>query len=310
MSDRNASEPARRPTDEELRRRRASLEEEMYWARHDRVPEAERKANMKRLEREWNDVRREQSARKGESWTYKHDRRDEWTFRTESRLNKRGERVDSVIAEGKIHPRETTINWRTDTGYGRRREDSIRKSISHRTGDDAGHLAKAGWGADPEGVNAGRVGLRRGRRGRLETYDPETGGPPRRLNYTRQNRKMNQGAGYKDVEDGLDRKVSRTREPIDVSITSRTMPKHFRGERDAYRIITARDSNKGPVVVHAKGPGGEEKRVSLDRYYAGNFSSPTMRAAEARKTDGFFASDRKGPHPTPPTSSTKPPRAR
>lgn len=249
----------------ELEAERARLEERMYWARHEGASEQERKT----LERRWNDVRAEQAARKGETWTYKQDRRDDFTFEKTTRFNERGDRIDTYTARGEFHDPATTINWRTDTLYGRR-ENAIRRGISGGTGDDAGHLIKAEYGADPEGVNAGRID----RRG----IDPHTGRPAERLNYGLQNRDMNRGPGWKDVEDGT-RELVRGEggSPHFMEVTSHTISSRDGGEREFHRTMTVKDRGGDPATVTIKQwryeDGGWVKRdatVTLDRYEAAN----------------------------------------
>jgi hypothetical protein len=190
------------PEYRKLQRLRNRVEKKFYWSRHDpaRSDEA-RKARTLRYEKLWNRIREKQSDMLGENWTYKHDRRDNWTL--EKRDGKPG--YYYVHASGQYPDPKTTIVWRDDTGYGKRREYEIRKQVAGDSGYVAGHIVPASAGADPEGVNAGKA-----------TRDINGVKPQDRINYTRQNPRINNQRGHKDSEIGI-ASMRSAGQPLDVS---------------------------------------------------------------------------------------------
>lgn len=230
--------------DEELKARRRQVEEEMYWARHEQASKDERR----RLEGEWNEIRKEQTSRDapGTEWTYKHDRRDEWHFERRRGTDGRGGYTDDV-AKGTVHPPQSTINWREDTAYGKSEEDSVRESISKGTGDDAGHLARAQWGADPEGVNAGEAA--RGSKQR---------GTEPRPNYGLQNPKSNRYGFYHRTENGITA-AAKERGPLQVEVSQRARDSRFDGERPYSRKFSVKDQEGNDLRFDV----GEYEDVSM-----------------------------------------------
>lgn len=213
-------------SDEELDARRARVEKKMYWARHEKASENERKG----LEGEWNEIRKEQTSRQspGTEWTYKHDRRDEWHFERRRGMDGWGEYTDDV-AKGTVHPPESTINWRSDTVYGKSEEDKVRSSISKGTGDDAGHLARAEWGADPEGVNAGEA-----------VRGSKKLGTQSRSNYGLQNPISNRHGFYHKTENGITA-AAEDRGPLQVEVSQRARDSRFDGSRPYSRKFSVKD---------------------------------------------------------------------
>jgi hypothetical protein len=262
------------------------VEEQLYWARHEGVPKRDQQA----LELRWNDIRRQQSSLNGEVWIDKHDRRDDFTFEKTARVNSRGERVETVHASGKLSDPRTTINWRKDTIYGQR-ESSVRRSISGGTGDDAGHLIKAEYGADPEGVNAGRVNR--------QGLDPRTGEPAERLNYGLQNRTINRGESWKGVEDGTVKLVKDDKNgPYHMEVTSKTITSRDDGKREFMRTMTVKDRHQKPAEVTIRHhsfeygrPINHDVKVKVDQYTAANPHTP-----QSRENQGITPPQGSGEH--------------
>jgi hypothetical protein len=224
------------PEYQKLQDLRSKVEEKFYWSRHDPArSEQARKTRTLRYEKLWNRVREKQSKMLGEQWTYKHDRRDNWTV---EKRDVRPGRYD-VHVTGQYPDPKTTIVWRKHTGYGKRREAEVRNQVVGGSGYAPGHIAPASGGADPEGVNAGKA-----------TRDINGLKPQDRLNYTRQNPRMNNERGHKDAELGIAAMRARGQElnvSYKVKINSKgSYPREFHRE---FEVRDAKQGNKLNVKV-------------------------------------------------------------
>ncbi|MEO6594132.1 MAG: hypothetical protein ABIP94_05215 [Planctomycetota bacterium] len=170
----------------------------------------------------------------GEQFRYRHDRRDDFTFTRTEAANGDGHTVE---ASGTVHDPDSTINWRRDTAIGERRDDAVRK-MSRGTGDDAGHLIKAEWGADPEGVEAP------GRSPEAVRSLPAN----ERWNLGLQNRDMNRGT-YRGLEDRVSKEAT-ANGSTDVTVRARTSGRWFDGGREMSRSVEMRrDGRRDRVRV-------------------------------------------------------------
>lgn len=256
--------PPQHPDDQRLQK----VEKDFYWSRHDGSSSERRQ----KLEREWNELKHREAEREGRKWTYKHDRRDNFTFTRET--NRRGESVN-VRAQGRIDDPRTTINWRDDTAYGKSRERQVRNRVAGKSGDDAGHLIPAQFGADPEGVNSGGVDWKL----------PNALEPRDRLNYARQNRKMNQEVGWYDVEMGVAKHARKNqmkgeRGELHIDVKCVHSRRSIGGEREQHRTMTVTDNGKPINVTTSQG-----KQAKAGNYIAGNFSTPQQRSAQSARQD-------------------------
>jgi hypothetical protein len=228
------------------------------------------RAEVKKLGRELAKNQKAQQKEASRTWTSKRDARGDWKFE----VVRDGNRV-VVIARGKLSDPATVINWRKDTVAGGAREGAIRAGISRGTGDDAGHMIAAQFGADPEGyaMALGRHGL----------GGTAAKGGTVRLNYGRQNFVMNRGTGWRSIEAGLAKHVKTVGSGrVEMTVTRHLNARH--GQRDVYRTVTAtqKQGDKDvPVTVSVKQRLRENGRwverdveVTLDRYTAGNFPCP------------------------------------
>ena len=316
----NLDEPDTRRQKAQLEAEREKIEKQFYWSRHDGTSAEDRQ----KLEQRWNEVRAQQlpfekaeaeqkykdaerklaMAGKGDDlkqlksdrdkfrkqyevikdkeWTYLHDRRDNWTFHGQQ--VRRG--VWIAKAEGHVPDPRTTINWREDTKIGARREAAVRKQVAGGSGDDAGHLIKAEWGADPEGVNAGCVDPAR----------PNDLEVRQRVNFGRQNLSMNRGPGWKAFEDATKQRhlqlsgenaslPESKRRHLFVQVEAVTAEKNFEGARERNRKFLVREGIDGDpkkweyANLRVRQDGREVDFQLNDRLVEGNFSHKKQRQA-------------------------------
>jgi hypothetical protein len=235
-----------------LLRRRLQVEEELYWARHERPDPSKRQPEERELELHWNAITREwhergfpepgerpkqERTKEKKPWDYREDRRDNVTLTRDPQ----GTRTE-VTAEGWIDNPDWTINWRSETFYGHHRAKEIQSSISHGSGDDAGHLFASEWGADVEGVNAG--GARRD-----ENKKPVPIPPEDRLNYGLQNSVLNEHKSWRPVEAAVSAAARGDR--LHYELTARTSTNQFGGHREYGRTMTV-TKDGSPIRVEIK----------------------------------------------------------
>ena len=227
---------------------------------------------------------RSQTREAARTWTYKRDARDDWTFGSET-VERAGRAMQRAFGRGRIPDPATVINWRKDTIYGEQREAAIRSSLPKGRFDHAGHLIKAEWGADPEGVNGGEVNR--------EGINPKTGKAPTRYNYGAQNWRMNLSTGWKNVETALTNAVrgshSRT---MEITVTSHSSTRT--SNREYSRTVTAFRQNPRtgewdqPVTLTVKDSRPEngvrvkqDVQVPLNGYRTVNPQSPPPPSRES-----------------------------
>ena len=240
-----------------------------------RLPRRRQRRTL-RYEKIWNRIREKQSNMLGEKWTYKHDRRDNWTL--EKHDTKSGYKVR---AEGEYPDPKTTIVWRRDTNYGKQREADIRKLVAGDSGYVAGHIVPASAGADPEGVNAGQA-----------TRDINGVRPQDRINYTRQNPEMNIKTGHRDTEIAIASRAA-AGPPVKASYlvninTKRSYP------RETHRKFEVTDATTGERI-NVKGAGNKE--FHSDKYVVANPSVDKGGPAhdESAKVPSYRDSEGEGP---------------
>lgn len=237
----------------EFSMRMKEVEYSMYhWKRDGLTPE-----QHKELESEWNRMK----AMEDPDWTYRHDRRDEFTIHKEHGIGHDGKPYTDITVRGTTHPRDTTIDWRTDTQVGKQVASSTQQGVSKGTGDHAGHLVASRWGIDP-GLSD---------------------------NLQLQNHKMNQGKGWKSLEDGVANHVNTTREPASIEVKARLGDSAAAPDREQWRTMEAKDKNGEYLVVDTS----SGRATVSPNLAAGNFSTPARREAAAANT----------PEPEPPTRS-------
>jgi len=136
----------------------------------------EREGVHQQLEQRYNDIERERFSRQGndpESYKYKHDARHEFQFmenkatgEKSAAMAERSDYDEKGSGPYTLRKRDEVINWRDDTKIGKTKSAQAQQDVSHRTGDDAGHLVGAEFGADPsDDRNLTRQNLTQNERG-------------------------------------------------------------------------------------------------------------------------------------------------
>ncbi|MGL4423622.1 MAG: hypothetical protein ACRCZF_23395, partial [Gemmataceae bacterium] len=98
-------------SEKDLRARRHEVEKQLYWSRHE--PGAGGPSARASDEKQWNDMNAALREKQGRTWVYKHDRRDEYTFRQETVITSDKMRRTNTFGEGRVYPPESTIQWRS-----------------------------------------------------------------------------------------------------------------------------------------------------------------------------------------------------
>ena len=107
------------------------------------------------LEGKYNDIERERFARQGNdpaNYKYKHDARHEFRFEENQQTGeKRATMAERPDGSGPytLRKRDEVINWRADTKIGASESAKAQQRAAGRSGDDAGHLVGAEFGANP-----------------------------------------------------------------------------------------------------------------------------------------------------------------
>src|SRR5262249_22602960 len=85
-------------------------------------------------------------------YKYKHDARHEFRYEENPQTGeKRATMAEKPDGSGSytLRKRDDVINWRDDTKIGASESAKAQRQVAGKTGDDAGHLVGAEFGADP-----------------------------------------------------------------------------------------------------------------------------------------------------------------
>ena len=132
----------------------------------------ERESRRQQLEQRYNEIEKEKFTKQGNDpaeYKYKHDARHEFQF---DENHKTGEKragmaqKDDGSGPYTLRKKDEVINWRADTDVGAKASSRAQQNAASRTGDDAGHLVGAEFGADPaDSRNLTRQNLAHNERG-------------------------------------------------------------------------------------------------------------------------------------------------
>lgn len=257
------------------------VELDFYWSRHE-----DRGKTRGDLEREWNGLKAEEAHRIGKTWTYKHDRRDDSTFKVEH-STKDGQSRTTTTADANVNQPQHAIHWRNkdQCAYGNGRYQAIQRSAKSRgklnAGDDLGHLVADEHGADVEGVNRGVVNSKT----RISSVE--------RPNYTSQGARTNEHASWREQEVNVTEsgKIA----PVNYQIVSFATEKHGLHHEQS-RTMTATQELNGrsvslsrPNLIH----GGftdhltanqREERASLRQQSSGSVEAKKAKIQKATDT--------------------------
>ena len=222
-------------SDEAFQSKLKQTERDFYWSRHE-----DRGKTRGDLEREWNGLKAEQAQRAGKTWTYKHDLRDESTFKVEHSM-KDGQARTTTTANATVDQPQHAIHWRDkkQCAYGNGRYRAIQKCMKTQgklnAGDDLGHLVADEHGADVEGVNRGVITSKT----RIGSVD--------RPNYTSQNARMNEYASWRQQEVNVTE--SGEIAPVKYQIVSFATEKHGLHHAQSRTMIATQELNGQTISI-------------------------------------------------------------